>query len=416
MQLRTLDNRDHVARWTAMQTWRERARLPRWVVLAEGDNKLIVDLDNVLSVDTFVREIRSRDEVTIEELFPGPDELIASGPDGHRAMELVIPFVRHTASGEAHVGAQSLKGAAEAGHGGRRQRTFPPGSDWTYLKLYCGTATADTLLRDEIGPLARDLIASGRADQWFFVRYADPRPHLRVRFHGDPGDVLASVQQLAARALACGIAHDAQFATYQREIERYGGGESVEIAERIFHADSDAVVTLLNMFEPGAKGLDERWRIGVLGAELLMRDLGLDDATRARQSQRSASAFAREFKTDTKLRSAIARRVRPEQTAIESLLFDTLDEDHALRPGMAVLAGRSDRVAPLVAELAGLRASQRLDLSLEELAAPFVHMWLDRLCRSENRFHEYLTYVLLSRALEARLARRRCDEPRSELP
>jgi demethylmenaquinone methyltransferase/2-methoxy-6-polyprenyl-1,4-benzoquinol methylase len=32
------------------------------------------------------------------------------------------------------------------------------------------------------------------------------------------------------------------------------------IAEQIFHADSDAVVALLGMFERGAAGLDERWR------------------------------------------------------------------------------------------------------------------------------------------------------------
>jgi hypothetical protein len=81
-QLRVLDERDDVARWTAVQTLRERARLPRWVVLAEGDNKLALDLDNALSVDTFVRETRGRHEVRLEEMCPAQDETAVDEPDG----------------------------------------------------------------------------------------------------------------------------------------------------------------------------------------------------------------------------------------------------------------------------------------------------------------------------------------------
>jgi CRP-like cAMP-binding protein len=61
----------------------------------------------------------------------------------------------------------------------------------------------------------------------------------------------------------------------------------------------------------------------------------------------------------------------------------------------------------VVAELAALRAAGRLGLPLDELAASYVHMWLNRLCRSQNTFQEYVTYALLARVLAARSARER---------
>jgi hypothetical protein len=37
----------------------------------------------------------------------------------------------------------------------------------------------------------------------------------------------------------------------------------------------------------------------------------------------------------------------------------------------------------------------------------YVPMWLNRLCRSQNTFQEYVTYALLARVLAARAARER---------
>src|SRR5262249_36952806 len=46
------------ARFRAVQRWREARRLPRWVALADGDNELPTDLDNVLAGDTLVQLVQ----------------------------------------------------------------------------------------------------------------------------------------------------------------------------------------------------------------------------------------------------------------------------------------------------------------------------------------------------------------------
>ena len=62
-------------------------------------------------------------------------------------------------------------------------RLFSLGSEWLYYKLYCGVKTADKLLADVIRPLVDELIGLEWIDNFFFIRYADPDLHIRVRFH-----------------------------------------------------------------------------------------------------------------------------------------------------------------------------------------------------------------------------------------
>src|SRR5262249_39737372 len=130
--------------------------------------------------------------------------------------------------------------------GAAGSRSFPPGSAWLYAKLYTGPATADQVLRDVVRPVTAAALDSGAADRWFFVRYGDPDWHLRLRVHGRPtrlhGEVLPALQATAAPLLEDGRLWRVQLDTYEREVERYGGPGGVVLAERLFHADSEAVL------------------------------------------------------------------------------------------------------------------------------------------------------------------------------
>lgn len=388
-ELRALDGADARERWQAVFEWRGRRHLPRWICLVELDNVLPFDLENALSVDAFIRTVRSKDDVLLEELFPGPEELVAAGPDGPRAVEVVVPFVRAAA---VPAPAPPVASSAPA------RRTFPPGSEWTYLKLYTGSATADRLLTEEIGPCVRALVAAGATDQWFFLRYEDPLFHLRIRAHGDPDRIRTGFEALAARAIDEGLASDAQFGTYVREIERYGGAQGIVVAERMFHADSDAVVDVLDRCDPGGQGLDARWRIGLLGADRLLADLGLSLPARLELARAARARFERELRADSRLRKDVAARVRAELPAIEDLMPASAGTGHPLARGIAVLDERSAQIAPLAVQLGDLA---------EVVAPSLVHMWLNRLCRSESRRQEYVIYAMLVRVYEVRQARAR---------
>ncbi len=190
-ELKRLATERGARRFRAVQAWREERGLPRIVVLADGDNRLPVDFTNVLSVESFLHLIQERPEARLTEMFPGPDELVASGPEGRFVHELIVPFVqsaRGPAAAQTRRTEQGMRAVPPPA--GNRDRTFLPGSEWLYAKLYTGAATADRLLSDVVGPLVREALDSGAADRWFFIRYSDPGRHLRLRLHGTASDLL----------------------------------------------------------------------------------------------------------------------------------------------------------------------------------------------------------------------------------
>jgi thiopeptide-type bacteriocin biosynthesis protein len=92
------------------------------------------------------------------------------------------------------------------------------------------------------GRLAGNALAAGLADSWFFIRYADPDPHLRLRFHGLPdrlsSQLFGQVCHWAGGLVERGVCARFVFDTYDAEIERFGGPEGLAESERLFHADS----------------------------------------------------------------------------------------------------------------------------------------------------------------------------------
>src|SRR5262249_37309648 len=148
-ELKSLVQARGATRFRAVQSWRARRRLPRWIALADADNQLPIDLDNILAVDTLLELVREREQAILVELFPGPAKLCARGPEGRFVHELVVPFVRAKgpgAAGDKEKGKRTaLPNAPETSPPSlpSLQRRFPPGSQWLYANLYTGPATID---------------------------------------------------------------------------------------------------------------------------------------------------------------------------------------------------------------------------------------------------------------------------------
>ena len=399
----------------AVDRWRSRRRIPRWAVLLEGDQELPVDFHNLLSVETLLSLIERRSQVLLDELFPGPDQLCVSGPEGRFLNEIVVPFLsRHEAVPET--GGKVMTEPA--------RRRFASGSQWLYAKLYTGTMTADEVLVGAVGPLVREMVAGGAIDRWFFLRYGDPEWHLRLRLHGEPerlhGEVLPRLQATLAPLLDSGRVWRWQLDTYERELERYGGGQGIELAERLFSVDSDACLAILEGAE-GDEGAADRWRLCLRGIDLLLSDLGLGLEAKSRLLKSLRESFGEEFGIGTPFKKQLARRLRRERRAIDEALEPTYDAGHPLAYGFDALDRRSRRLAPIVAELGHLARQGRLGVSLDSLAASFVHMFANRLLRSDGRAHELVLYdflyqTTLSRAARVRAARVRAPRVRAGRP
>ncbi len=74
-------------------------------------------------------------------------------------------------------------------------------------------------------------------------------------------------------------------------------------------------------------------------------------------------------------------------------------------PGLDLFRGRSERLAPIIAELKSCEEEGRLSVPLRELVLSYIHMHANRLLRSAQRQQELVIYDLLARIYESQLAR-----------
>jgi lantibiotic biosynthesis protein len=401
------------ARMQALHRLRAATRLPRWICVEDGDNVLPVDLDNILAVDSFAQLVKQRASLHLSELWPPPDHLVVHGPDGRYASEIVVPFVRvpapavtSTSQAAAEPATPAATAIAAAAATPAVHRSFAPGSGWLYAKLYTGAATSDQILTEALAPLVADLPA------WFFLRYGDPHWHVRFRAHGDPawlyGDLMPRLAAATHDMLADGRMWRMQLDTYEREVERYGGPTGVELAERLFCADSACVIDILGMLS-GDAGSDARWRLAVRGIDQLLDDLGFDLPQRLAIMRHTRDAFAREHRVDASVgfQRALGDKYRKERVALDALLDPGRDSDSDLLPGLERITARSAANAPIVAELRAAAQRGQLTMSISDLAPSYIHMHVNRIIRSAQRAHELVLYDLLARLYESRLARRK---------
>lgn len=144
-----------------------------------------------------------------------------------------------------------------------------PEKTWLAAHLYYAGDYRD-FLTQAVKPFVESVLAHGLADQFFFVRYRERGPHIRLRFKGDSA-VLA--QQLrprlssyflrffashaSRRRVPEAAAHlpeaerwfpndTVQYLAYEPEIDRYAGPVGLRLAERQFEASSQAVLSVMD--------------------------------------------------------------------------------------------------------------------------------------------------------------------------
>jgi thiopeptide-type bacteriocin biosynthesis protein len=383
--------------------WRDRWAPPPVCYLADGDNRLLIDLDDPADREEVLdRLIRRRHPVRLDEALPGPGDAWLPGPDGPRIAELAVPLHRRVAPGAAR------RPAGVAAHP-RRAWTWAdrqacggaPGTEWLFLKLYGPYDGADGMLARDVAPLLRLVEQERLADSWFFIRYHDPAAHLRLRWRQQAGAgpalgaaALAWAHELQRSGRATGFAIE----RYEREVARYGGAEAMDIAERVFEADSRLVLGLLeladrraaagggDMFGGDVFGGDvfaDRTELAVLTLHRLVADLGVGAA--------AAAAFFKELSGGSGPGRAAGRAYRTRQRRLREILGGIRSDAEV----DGLLAARSAIVTAAAADLG--RIESGLTQPLDAIQHSFAHMHLNRLL-GPTRSYEQLIYGLLERA------------------
>lgn len=360
----------------SLEGWRERWNVPRYVYPSVFDNRLLLDLEcprQLEELRTDLRRLKDGERLIVYEGLPGPTDAWVEGPAGHYLAEFVVSLALRQPETRREQDSPIPLSTAETPQKLASLRLRPLGSEWLYMKLYCALALQDALLAGPLRDFAHDALAARYAEDWFFIRYADPDPHIRLRFRGEPDvllrQLLPELSALGRHLMSEGPCLKFTFDVYDREIERYGGPAGILAAEALFGADSRAVVDLLHLLRTQKVQVD-RVVLAVLSIDDLLTQLGLIQALRLQW-----------YRDHVPLHPESGREYRQKSRQLRSLLGrpDAL----SIVPGgemvEPILAARRATVARVSQLLSEAMAQRTVSQPLPGLYRSFVHMHCNRL-------------------------------------
>lgn len=239
--------------------------LPRYVLLTESDNRLLLDVDNPMHLHEIFLALKKQGIKSIkltEATYINGGHIVHDENGADYVAEYVVPFIAKGNSSQKlnhqqmaiPTISQVKRNAMEINR--ENLTIFPGKGGWLYFKLY-GTLKRRNEILQRIGEKMEEFILEQRIKKYFFIRYADPDSHIRLRIEALEkkgtfelfDDVMSFLIDLKNEGLLSSIGVD----TYKREIERYGGQKLIEYAEEYFFQDSRLALGILQMNEPAEK-------------------------------------------------------------------------------------------------------------------------------------------------------------------
>ncbi|PTT72563.1 MULTISPECIES: thiopeptide-type bacteriocin biosynthesis protein [unclassified Chryseobacterium] len=269
------------------------------------------------------------------------------------------------------------------------KRKFAPGSEWLYLKIYTGIKTADLILEESIEPLVKYFQKENYIHKWFFIRYNDPKPHLRVRFMltdiQNYTEVLKSINASLQNFTESGEISNIVIDTYNREIERYGEN-TMEDAEIFFYRNSELTLQCLPYDD------EEKIIVSLFLIDQMLNKLNISVQEKLEWMKDFNDSFKREFNADKKLNSQLDKKYRE----FRPKYLDFLSSDEFSEERSTVLFHIEENNAALENVLRQ-NENQSLRISLRNFFQSIFHMNINRLFVSNQRIFEMIIYDYLVR-------------------
>ncbi|BBH52115.1 lantibiotic dehydratase [Fluviispira sanaruensis] len=219
--------------------WKDKWKIPSLVYFVIADNRILLDLNKDYHIQEITKKIINEEKIILQEVF-GLNRV--EKENQVFSEEIVFPlYSTHKSSiiNEINKDFQAKK----------YPKIFYPGSEWFYAKLYITGFREEEFISNYILNFIDEIITEISIETWFFIRYLDPKKHIRFRIllknKNDYALLLKKFNLYFELLSKTGILNYVCIDSYEPEIERYGGADLLPLAEKIFMHDSEIVCTLL---------------------------------------------------------------------------------------------------------------------------------------------------------------------------
>lgn len=346
--------------------------LPQYFIWKNGDQELWVDRENEFSLSCFKDAVQMLDVVRVFEFF-FPDKHAIKSASGEAFCHQFIASVIQKRP--LFTDQQNILSNFPC------RRDFYPGSEWIYLKYYCARKGRDRILRELIAPLVQNTTRLGWIDKWFFVRYYDPDPHIRLRLHVSRPTFLQDVLHLSDKHslpfLEERSVWKVQIDTYKREVERYHP-KNIEIVESLFFWDSLHILQRIKKMDV------DNWYWCLQQIKIYLHAAEFNLAQKRQFVSQMSASLGMEFCSEKKIH--IDQKYRAKRKQIEEWLNKSSQVPKTLCTYLEAIKKNTPTKFP-------------------EILGSLIHMMVNRCIESEPRMHEYLMYEFLVRYYKSYAAR-----------
>lgn len=370
-QLKALESAAETVDFTTLA---DNIALPRLFSISEGDQELTFDRQNPHDIQFFRQMIQHRPEVVLKEFYPQQEIrqysafLLPSEP-------LKVPVIRLPLRFEP-------------------KRRLMPGSDWLYLKIYVPRSSVNRLVL-RLSPLLHRSYGQYRISQWFFVRYDDHAPHIRLRVQIDPAaisEVFLALKSKLEDRIEHHLIREFQVDIYDRELERYAAA-GIENTERFFWASSELVLAYLRSGQQNT-GPDTPV-FALYSVQVIISTFIMESEAQLAFLKESYQRLLTEF-SGGDIKYSLDKKFRE----LSQLLRSGMQlSDRSIHSGSIKSGKRFRKSLEMIREAWG----EEVDLNY---LRSIIHLHFNRIFTDEPRKQEMICYYLLLKYLASEYARR----------
>ena len=275
------------------------------------------------------------------------------------------------------------------------KRSFILGDEWLYYKVYCGVHTSDLVLEELISPMTEKLFAEKLIHEWFFIRYNDPDPHLRLRFKllnvKKIGLVIDIFNRYVLPYVQASLIWKIQTDTYTRELERYGA-RTMQFSEKLFFYDSKLIINALSTIKD-----EELYFLFILKCiDCFLTEFQLSRSEKLVFFKENALAFKKEFNIEKSTKRSLARKYRSVDENLQKIMgnYGVTEKYKSIENK---LQKRNNALKLFAQKICNLNEKELLQVEFKYLLSSHIHMSVNRAFRDKQRFYELLVYDFLYR-------------------
>ena len=141
--------------------------------------------------------------------------------------------------------------------------------------------------------------------------------------------------------------------------------------------------------------------------DLLLNGFNLGIETKKELLESLSLGFQKEFKIKKNQRIQLDKKYRNHYKLIDKMMKLNISESDEWKPLEELLINRSLLINPLFQQILNEQNKGKLEINIVDLISSYMHMSLNRLFLTKQRFHEMIIYYFLIKYYNSAIARQK---------